>query len=390
MISRKKTISLIIIFTLTLFLIPLLNLFVNANQLLTQEHAVNIAGKEFQVWGTNIISPEGKRFIPIGTNINGWNFMGWDSKDPGGAAKLVNSIADDWNFNTVRAVVGLKEQKWQGQRMSEWKWSTHRDLALQSLDKIVSAFTNKKVVVMIDAHDWTCRYPQGNDLLLLDDFWKTVAKRYKNNPYVWFNIINEPGVVSKHRPVSPEWVEIHQQFIQLIRDRIGAKNPIVVDADSCGQDSDSWDLEMVDEESSAILSQGDKLKYFDGKKYENIIFSLHVYDLWAHGYKKMDEKFINYLKRVREKGHALLIGEVGNSGEDDTNRFQAPGLVYRNALPRGIGMLAWHFQPGDKFGLVTTGKKWGTEIENKTNPSNLSKGFGEYFWPSRVKKALST
>ncbi|MEM6401158.1 MAG: cellulase family glycosylhydrolase, partial [Cyanobacteria bacterium P01_D01_bin.116] len=160
--------------------------------------------------------------------------------------------------------------------------------------------------------------------------------------------------------------------------------------DSCGQDSDSWDLEMVDEKSSAILSQGDKLKYFNGKKYENIIFSLHVYDLWAHGYKKMDEKFNDYLKRVREKGHALLIGEVGNSGEGDTHRFQAPGLVYRNALPQRIGMLAWHFQPGDKFGLVSTGKRWGTEIDSKTNPSNLSKGFGEYFWPSRIKKALST
>ncbi|MEL6164826.1 MAG: cellulase family glycosylhydrolase [Cyanobacteria bacterium J06628_3] len=349
MISRKKTISLIVTFTVSLCFIYLLNLFLNENQL-SAKNATNMVGKDFQVWGTNIISPEGRQFIPIGTNINGWNFMGWDGKDPGGAAKLVNSIADDWNFNTVRAVVGLKEQKWQGQRMSEWEWSTHRDLALQSLDKIVSAFTNKKVVVMIDAHDWTCRYPQGNDLLLLDDFWKTVAKRYKNNPYVWFNIINEPGVVSKHRPISPEWVDVHQQFIELIRDKIGAKNPIVVDADSCGQDSDSWDLEMVDEKSSAILSQGDKLKYFNGKKYENIIFSLHVYDLWAHGYKKMDEKFIDYLKRVREKGHALLIGEVGNSGEGDINRYQAPGLVYRNALPRGIGMLAWHIN--HKMNLV--------------------------------------
>ncbi|MEL6459543.1 MAG: cellulase family glycosylhydrolase [Cyanobacteria bacterium J06621_15] len=389
MISRKKAISLIVIFTVTLCIIPLSNLFVNGNQLSANDNAINIGGKHFQVWDTKIISPQGNQFIPIGTNINGWNYVGWDAKDPGGAAKLVNSIADDWNFNTVRAVVGLTEQKWQGQRMSEWEWSTHRDLALQSLDKIVSAFTNKKVVVMIDAHDWTCRYPQGNDLLLLDDFWKTVAKRYKNNPYVWFNIINEPGVVSNQRPISPEWVDVHQQFIQLIRDKIGAKNPIVVDADSCGQDSDSWDLEMVDEKSSAILSQGDKLKYFNGKKYENIIFSLHVYDLWAHGYKRMDAKFINYLNRVRDKGHALLIGEVGSGGEDDTNRYQAPGLVYRNALPRGIGMLAWHFQPQDELGLVNTGKRWGNEIDSKTNPSNLSKGFGEYFWPTRVKKALS-
>ncbi|AFY55696.1 endoglucanase [Rivularia sp. PCC 7116] len=390
MILKKKAISLIIIFTVTLCLTPILNLFVNENNLLGFNNISNAQSKYFQVHGTKIVSPEGREFIPIGANINGWNFMGWDAKELGGAAKLVNSIQNDWNFNIVRATVGLKEQIWQGQRMSQWQWSTHREIALQSLDKIVAAFTNKKIVVMLEAHDWTCSYPQGNDLLLLNDFWKTIAERYKTNPYVWFNIINEPGVVSKGKGVSPEWVKIHQEMIRLIRDRVGAKNPIVVDADSCGQDSDSWDLEMVDEKSSAILHQGYKLKFFDGKSYENIIFSLHVYDLWAHGNKKMDAKFIDYLYRVQKKGHALLIGEVGNAGENDFNRFQAPGLVYRNALPLKIGMLAWHFQPGDKFGLVSTGNRWGSEIDSQTNPSNLTKGFGEYFWPSRVKQALSS
>ncbi len=386
MIFRKKAISLIIIFTVALCFTPLVNHFANGNQL-DSKKIENKVGK-FQVLGKKIISPEGKEFVPIGANINGWNFMGWDGEDPGGAAKLVNTIANDWKFNTVRATVGLKQQKWQGKPMSDWQWLTHRELALESLDKIVWAFTNKKIVVMLDAHDWSCRYPQGNDLSLLDDFWKTIAERYKTNPYVWFNIMNEPGYVPQPGRISPEWVEIHQRIIRLIRDRVGAKNAIVVDGASCGQDSSSGS-EIVEEKNSAILSSGDKLKFFDGKKYENIIFSIHVYDLWAGNNQKMDKKFTDFIQRVHELGHALLIGEVGSNGKDDINRFQAPGLVYRNALPLKVGMLAWHFQPGDNFGLVSTGKRWGSEIDSKTNPSNLSKGFGEYFWPTQVKKALS-
>lgn len=387
MILRKKAILLIILFTVTLCFIPLANLFANGFQLYSKD-IDNTVGKNFEVRQTKIISPEGKEFIPIGANINGWNFMGWDAEDPGGAAKLVNTIADDWKFNTVRAIVGLKEQRWKGEPMSEWQWATHRELALESLDKIVAAFTAKNIVVMVNAHDWTCRYPQASDLSLLDDFWETIAERYKKNPYVWFNIMNEPGYVPQRGGLSPEWVEVHQRMIKLIRDRVGAKNAIVVDGASCGQDS-TWGSQIVEEKSSAILSSGDKLKFFDGKKYENIIFSFHVYDLWASNYQKADEKFTSFINRVHKKGHALLIGEVGTNGEDDINRFQAPGLVYRNALPNGVGMLAWHFQPGDNFGLVSTGKRWGSEIDSKTNPTNLSKGFGEYFWPTRVEKALS-
>ena len=386
MIFRKKTILLLILFTVTLCFVPIANLLANGD--LLSNNVENIAEKQFQVEGTKILSPEGNRFIPIGANINGWNYFEWDKEDPGGAAKLVDTIANDWKFNTVRATIGLKEQIWKGQRMSDLQWSTHGDLALESLDKIVSAFTDEKVVVMLEAHDWTCSYPEGEDLVLLDDFWETIAKRYKTNPYVWFNIMNEPGSLPYPREDSPQWVEVHQRFIKLIRDRVGAKNPIVVDGASCGQESDSWSSEFVEEGSSAILSHGDKLKFFDGKKYEDIIFSLHVYRAWANKNQKMDAKFNDFLERVREKEHALLIGEVGTKGEGDTDRFQAPGLVYRNALPQGIGMLAWHFQPGDEFGLVSTGKKWGSEIDSKTNPSNLSKGFGEYFWHTKVKEAL--
>lgn len=384
---RKKTILLVILFTLALCFTPLTNLFADGSQL-SSENTENTVEKYFQVQGAKIISPQGKQFIPIGANINGWNFMGWDAEDPGGAAKLVNTITNDWKFNTVRATVGLKQQMWQGKPMSDWQWLTDKDLALQSLDKIVSAFTAKKVVVMLDAHDWSCRYPQGNDLSLLDDFWETIAEHYKKNPYVWFNIMNEPGYVPQPGRISPEWVGIHQRIIKLIRDRVGAKNAIVVDGASCGQDS-SWGSQIVEQRNSAILSSGDKLKFFDGKKYENIIFSLHVYDLWASSNQKMDEKLFDFINRVHKKGHALLIGEVGTNGKNDINRFQAPGLVYRNALPLGVGMLAWHFQPGDNFGLVSTGKRWGSEIDSKINPTNLSKGFGEYFWPTRVKKVLS-
>ncbi|MBV6626492.1 MAG: hypothetical protein KI793_26735 [Rivularia sp. (in: Bacteria)] len=112
---KKKTILLIIIFTVTLCLTPIFNIFINGNELLGFNTVSNARSQYFRVQGTKIISPQGKQFIPIGANINGWNFMGWDAKELGGAAKLVNSIQNDWNFNIVRATVGLKEQVWQGQ-----------------------------------------------------------------------------------------------------------------------------------------------------------------------------------------------------------------------------------------------------------------------------------
>lgn len=327
----------------------------------------------FSVKGTQIFDPEQKSFIPLGANLVGWNYYGWDTEAQS-TLQDVDKVEKVWNFNIIRASAGLKEQVWEGRTYSTKTWQNNRQEALSAFDKIVDTYTKRKIVVMLEAHDWTCEFPKGNDINLLRDFWFTLAKRYNNNPYVWFNLLNEPGFTPGR--VEPEWISTHQQLIKTIRTDAKANNIIVVDGTQCGQDAGIWGTESIPEQNSAILSHGKELKQFDGKVFPNIVFSLHMYDQWGYQGQKMDSKLSDYLDRVHAKGHAILIGEVGDRGQGDTNHRETTGTAFRVAPQKGVGILAWHFQPKDNFSLLK-------DKNAEPSPSNLTPGFGQYFWDAR-------
>lgn len=313
---------------------------------------------QFVIRGATIVDPAGHIFVPHGANYAGPNYL-W----PRPAVAVAVASAQAWNFNMVRVNICLYSP-----------CQSSPTFPNDTLDAIVAEFTRRGIVVMPELHDWTCSFPDDKGLEAATRWWEHVARRYRDNPYVWLNLFNEPGYTPGG--VDPRWVQIHRRAIVAIRDTAGARNVIVVDGTQCGQDAGAFDARPVPRQGSAILSAGGQVKTFNGKTYANIVFDVHVYDQWAGG----DAKLRDYLVRVRAAGNAVMIGETGNlafqpeqfDGRGRPTTTRAVYAVYRVAPPLGVGILAWHFDPGDAFSLVARGDGYGCAIDDWRRPANLT------------------
>ena len=299
----------------------------------------------FRVSGSTIYDPQGNVFVARGTNVNGYNWV-WDRSTTGDAASMDNC----WNFNLVRVNSFLFSGRIQWQQYS----------ANNNLDAIVNAFTSRGIVVMFEAHDHIGSYYQGSDLDTLVTWFTDLANRYRNNPYVWFDIMNEPG--GRGGIDSNQWINMHGRVIEAIRGT-GANNIIVVEGAYGGQDSPG---------DSAILRFGQQLFNYNGHQYGNIVFSIHPYDLWNNS------ALGGFIDQVRAQNLALVIGEYGVQTDQDVLR--AAQAIFSDAVPRGIGIIVWHWD-GHDWNDLTANTTWGGgwEINNCANPTNLS-WLGQQIW----------
>ena len=159
---------------------------------------------QFQVLGTKIYDPNGREFIAKGINMFAWEGI-----------SQVNSLMNQWRFNTVRVPNYLLGSYNQPHPAANNYGTNHQ---------IVDAFTSQGAVVVFDAHDRIGGYYENNQWEILKDYWRDMAREFKDNPYVWFNLHNEPG----NATANPEkWVSYHRELIDVIRAE-GANNLIVV------------------------------------------------------------------------------------------------------------------------------------------------------------------
>ena len=309
----------------------------------------------FTVKGTKIYDPAGQEFVIQGVNINGLNWV-W----PRDMTQDADSIATCWKFNLVRVNSLLLPQDGP-------KWPDNNDL-----DKLVAEFTKRKVVVMFEAHDRTGGYFADSDLTTLVNWYKQLAQKYKDNPYVWFDVMNEPGAASS--PDQATWLNVHQQVISAIRDQASASNMILVEGSAWGQDAGAWNSDPVPKANSSILQDGSNLITFNGKTYNNIAFSIHAYDQWKFG----DARLADYLDRVLAQNLAIVVGEYGvRNANQDTS--QATESMFNVTVPRKIGRVVWHWFGGDENDLTTTNNGGGWYINSCTNPTNLT-WLGQKVW----------
>ncbi len=220
---------------------------------------------------------------------------------------------------------------WQGQ-------SANNDI-----DKIVKEYTSRKVVVQLEAHDFTGKYPLPGSNPSLNDLinWHVkYAQKYKSNPYVWFNIMNEPG----SGRLDSNWKTVNEAVVKAIRGT-GARNIIVCDGH--GFASELWNSGdgLVTEKDSAILAYGQYLT----KAYANLVFSVHMYS-WTGKTSKFDD----FVKKVQGKSLAIMVGEFGTqmqkNGLDDT--FQSVRTTLKVCKNRKVGWLQWAWDGGDGFSLT--------------------------------------
>jgi len=329
------------------------------------------SAKEFTVRGTKIFAPNGREFIMKGANIGIWTDQS--------SARDVKYIKNVWKFNTVRLSLVLKPG-------SDPNWFVTDKL----VDKYVKAYAggNPRTVIMLECHDHSGSfYTEDSNPSLQDlrNFWRKIATRYKNNPYIWFNIMNEPGGTNK---VEKYWYDMHELLIQDIR-KAGANNIIVVDGYNFGSEDGNGTTKanFIKDSTSAFLTYGQQLLKTDPRR--RVVFSLHAYVNWIWNVDKLD----NFVDRVHKKGLAMIIGEyaatTGNS-QADLDVTEAARISLTVAKKRGIGRLVWHYWAWD--GNAQTTAEWGGasgDSVNKINgsrPTNLT-WLGEQVWDDSHNRA---
>lgn len=315
--------------------------------------------RHFTVDGAEILDPDGEPFVPVGMNLLGPNAF----FNPEGVTLGLASVLDEaWQVNAVRLNSCLP-----GEGCPYTGISNDRN---GDLDAIVRELVDREIVVIIALHEiQPGRFPNEEQIAAMGAWWGDIAARYADEPYVWFNLQNEPG---NDRPASPYWLEVQRALLGHVR-AAGAENPVVIDGTHWGQEAGSAGVELVRAQDSALLSFGPDLLAED----PNVIFSFHAYDQWGQPDatdQERDRRLADFLDRIHDAGMAVLIGEVGGATDPCCEpEALAAQTVYRVAPGRGVGLLAWHGQAVDGHRLVLAeGATSPDDIDDWESPGNLT------------------
>lgn len=326
--------------------------------------AYTATGK-FYVTGKTIVDPQGNEFIVKGTNINGYN-TAWGG-DTLGHLNLVKNV---WKFNTVRVYCRI-DPAYNGFNKDK-----------QYLYDVIDAYTAAGIVVMPEVHDKKGSYFTSASTPSLADlkaFWSDLAVRYKDNSYVWFNIMNEPGS-SNDKPVLSTWDSMHKEVIETIRNAGATNNIIVLDGSSWAQESAAFTTDNVLSSNSAFLTYGTGIKSYNNSLVgnTNVVFSVHFYREWVtRNGITADAKMEDYINRVHANDLALIVGEYGVYTNAETQT--ATEAMQRVAFPKKVGRIVWHWLGGDDNTLTTSGGGHQIDRTDGVKPTNLT-WLGNLVW----------
>lgn len=303
---------------------------------------------KFYIVGKNIVDPDGNIFLPFGANIAvrqaPWAEHGFVFNYFGTANGHSQDVLN-WGWNMIRVNTACPSS---GSTNSPTLAET-----LTGLDELITEYTAKKIVVLID-----CHIPVGSDYSFNDSavqntlpFIRAVAQTYKNNPYVWLNTINEPTY--QEAPWSPLQNSLYNEV------RIRAPDMVFV-ADLPGFGN-----------GIASLVDGNLGTTFGANKC-NVVYGWHAYGYVGNtaGNDGAHKIYLDAL--ANNKNLPMVIGEFGDPLKDDGTGLTAsdpvpPGVavagnpdynrvganaVVKYAVPDGYGLLWWH-ATGDSNGGIT-------------------------------------
>jgi mannan endo-1,4-beta-mannosidase len=322
-----------------------------------------------------IYDPNGREFIPKGANVYAWNMCWGKQLNP---IETLDEFVNCWKFNTARIYARLTPQP---------GCSDNPPYTIKTKEgyfEVVDSFSARRVVSIIDPHDHICGYYSGPELDNLVAFMKEAAQRYINNPYVWFEVQNEPGA---HQSTSTsQWYTVCHAIIKAVRGE-GNKNIVAIPAYNCGQDFGGRSS------SSSLLNHADDAATVDGKKAENIVLKYHVYDQWNG---KSVTAFKAYVSRLNDMGYPVYVGEYGtkNSGAGGTDSWAAAKSMMKAHQDLEMGRIVWSWYGGDDNRLVVRNPAGclipplgcrGWLIDDCDNPTNLSE-LGKLVWYDQHRK----
>lgn len=332
------------------------------------------APRRFAVDGGRILSPEGRTFVPLGANISGPDFV-WHERTLGTGAGAV----DNWHWTTIRLSCGARDFGSVNPDQGYIFFSNNQ------IDQIIEEYTSRKVVVILAQHHAIS--PDGKDgqgvirsdaasapdgtgrsaVEALISWWVAVARRYRDNPYVWINPVNEPGA-------DLERLNAQYRVIVARLRAVAPLTPIVLDAANFANDIPN-DATIGDgpikAEESFVLTHGERMVEDWGEPagYGPVIFGVHVYSRWPRDYagsiRISDAALANrmraYAKAARRNGLAIVVTETGveewaREYDSAAVRVGLYGLETESTgvwEQEGVGVLAWHTSPVSGMALTT-------------------------------------
>lgn len=315
----------------------------------------NTFSQGFKVCDAKIYDPSGNEFIVKGTNVGGpgWNW-------PENTLAYYDHIVK-WKFNTVRLVVkgAPSLDSYTSFQCAKTNFPQYKYATSGTMREIIKKYTDGKIVVLIDWQEVGGIY---TDLNCAKSWFQMLANEYKNNPYVWFDMYNEP------KTDKTSWTNAFQTIINTIR-ATGNNNIIVASGNYWGQDANNWECKNISDANSAILTS--TLSDPAG----NLVYSIHTYDQWTQCQSKLD----NYLDRVIAQKKCIIMGEYGVYNNSDVT----PAVTHtlNSTQVRGVGRIQWAFWGGDNNDLIAGGNGGGqNSVYNATgNCTNLT-AFGQKVW----------
>ncbi len=326
-------------------------------------------GKSFTTLGPHIAHPDGSLFIPRGVNIFPWH------RSPA----TVDLIKNCWNFNMVRLHAWILDD-------SSSQWKDHvvyletplifnletTQLAAYDVKPLIDYLTSQELVVVFDVHEYVGGFFEGEVLESYLVFIRDFAERYKDNPYVWLDLHNEPGAYEGQQGDFGLWRHEVSTILSTVKN-IAPDMMVLVSGTAWGQDTGPhWSSDPVKVEQSALLANADVLS-----AYNNVIGTFHIYDQWIYGTPRLQD-FVSKLYTTLDK--PILVGEYGAVNNVSTlsatrSLFE---LVQQEPF-QGLGRTAWVWDAYDQNDLTVSSSGGGQAIDSCAEPGNLSE-LGRLVW----------
>ena len=154
----------------------------------------------------------GAEFIPRGVNWPSFEYacvQGWGYSNDGATPATAQAMLE-WNINTVR--IPLNQDCWLGDDGQPRNTLLGPNLTPAGYRTAVARFvddlTDAGIAVILDLH-WTGQQGTVSDGLRpmaddrSDDFWTSVATRFRSEPSLIFDVFNEPH--SRWNPAAGKW-----------------------------------------------------------------------------------------------------------------------------------------------------------------------------------------
>lgn len=336
---------------------------------------------KFYVVGKNIVDPDGNIFLPMGANV---------------AVRQAPNLEKGFVFNYFGTANG------QSANVQAWGWNTLRvntncepglsnptyDQTYAGIDELVKEYTSKKIVIMLDCHKngVTVKNLDFSDsnIQIIVNFFDVLTKKYKDNPYVWFNTANEPSGSNN----VGQWTGLQNGLYQSVR-KNAPDNIFIADLPDGGNAVEDLTTGNV----PSTLGSGKC----------NLVYAWHAYGYVGDYTGSLngatsDARHKQVIDTLSAKNIPMIVGEFGDplaqngnqlhsgdpspgavAGNPDINR-NGSNAVMKYAPAAGYGLLWWH-ATGDSnaFQVYSLTKNLQSPWGAIANQSILSSS-GQTFW----------